>query len=201
MSNVQLSFIHEMNKMHTGIVIKYENTDYKRAVQVAHLVLDLLGKSKRSMRDILASSEVKSEALKGCVQVPSLDDSFLMAVSISTNHRTTSSHCVSRRGTTKWLSGKVATSPLLPSSSNSLAGYSCSKRSSRSSHRQAAPAKRASNENPSTERQHTKKKKYIFHFNAHFAFSFSYLLSGYTSVPSLPFGIYFPFALTTATTV
>jgi len=42
-----------------GIVIKYENVEYKRAVQIASLVLDLASKAKRAVRDLLEPPEVR----------------------------------------------------------------------------------------------------------------------------------------------
>ena len=42
-----------------GIVIKYENVEYKRAVQIASLVLDLACKAKRAVRDLLEPPEVR----------------------------------------------------------------------------------------------------------------------------------------------
>ena len=42
-----------------GIVIKHENMEYKRAVQLAHLVLDLLAKVKRSVRTVCEPPDVR----------------------------------------------------------------------------------------------------------------------------------------------
>eukprot|EP00624_Nannochloropsis_granulata_P004275 evm.model.NODE_31412_length_12493_cov_20.712238.3 len=44
-----------------GIVIKYENVEYKRAVHIAGLVLDLASKAKGAVRDLLEPPEVRLE--------------------------------------------------------------------------------------------------------------------------------------------
>ncbi len=54
-----------------GIVIKYENVEYKRAVQVAHLVLDVFGKARRAAHSLLESPEVRLTGT--CTYVVALD--------------------------------------------------------------------------------------------------------------------------------
>lgn len=44
---------------HAGIVIKYENMEYKRAVHQAHLVLDLCAKSRRYIRELFDPPDVR----------------------------------------------------------------------------------------------------------------------------------------------
>ena len=41
-----------------GIVVKYENMEYKKAVQHAALVLDLCAKSKKYMRELMELPDV-----------------------------------------------------------------------------------------------------------------------------------------------
>ena len=45
-----------------GIVIKYENMSYKAAVHHAHLILSLMGKAHRFIRDIFDPPDVSSLA-------------------------------------------------------------------------------------------------------------------------------------------
>ena len=43
-----------------GIVIKYENMQYRSAIQCAHLVLDLVAKSKKYIRELFDAPDVRS---------------------------------------------------------------------------------------------------------------------------------------------
>lgn len=47
-----------------GIVIKYENMEYKKAVQHAHLVLDLCAKSRKYMRELFEQYDNEVESLR-----------------------------------------------------------------------------------------------------------------------------------------
>ncbi|EWM25080.1 Dynein light chain [Nannochloropsis gaditana] len=60
----QPGFSSYMIMNNDGIVIKYENIEYKRAVQIAHLVLDLASKAKRAARNLLESPENEVESIR-----------------------------------------------------------------------------------------------------------------------------------------
>jgi len=61
----------------TGIVIKYENMEYKRAVHQAHLVLDLCAKSKRYIRELFEPPDVSTIISPLVASVPTM---LLLAV-------------------------------------------------------------------------------------------------------------------------
>lgn len=58
----------------SGIVIKHEGVEYKRAVQFAQLVLGLLAKAKRAVKGVLDPADVRTYLMRVHVYVECFDD-------------------------------------------------------------------------------------------------------------------------------